>query len=162
MGGGEEGSEGGEGLKVDMGRVWSVGWVTRSSEVYAIYVQCMYVKESLLGLLHGACEPGQGVQAVDCWRLNDALNDIVLTFQYTEDLESARIEVWGAARKAARRGGRSKVEMCRAWPVGWATSSSAVYATYVQCTYVKESLLGSLHGGRAQARISSCRQSETE
>ena len=88
--------------------MWTVGWATRSSKVYAIYVQHMYVKELLLGSLHGAGEPGQGVQAVDRQRLNDTLNDIVLTVQYTNDLESVRIEVWGVARKVVRRGGRSK------------------------------------------------------
>ena len=87
--------------------MWSVGQATCSSKVYAIYVQRTYMKELLLGSLHGAGKPGQGVQAVDCWRLNDALSD-VLTVQYTDNLESVRIEVWGVARKVARRGGRSE------------------------------------------------------
>ena len=42
-------------------------------------------------------------------------------------------------------GGKSKVEMRRAWTVGRATCSSEVYAIYVQRTYVKLSLLGSPH-----------------
>ena len=74
-----------------------------------------------MGSLHGVGEPGQGFQAVDRQRLNNTLNDVILTFQYTEDLESARMEVWGTARKAARRGERPKVEMCCMWTVGQAT-----------------------------------------
>ena len=81
----------------------------------------MYMKVSLLGSLHGAGEPGQGFRAVDRQRLNDGLSDIVLTLHYAGHLENARMEVWGAARKAARRGERPKVEMCHVWTVGRAT-----------------------------------------
>ena len=110
VGGGEEGGEEGGGRsKVEMCHVWIVGQATSSSKVYAIYVQRTYVEESLLGLLHGVGKPGQGFRDVGCWRLNDTLNDIVLTVQYTDGLESARIEVWGAARKAVRRGEGSKL-----------------------------------------------------
>ena len=129
-----------------MCRAWIVGWATCSSEVYAIYVQCTYVKVSLLGSLHGAGEPGQGFRAVDCQRLNNGLSDIVLTLHYAGHPENARMEVWGVARKVARRGERPKVEMCRAWTVGWATCSGKVSAIYVQRMYMKVSLLGSLHG----------------
>ena len=82
-----------------------------------IYVQRTYVKELLLGSLHGVGEPGQGFQAVDGRRLNDTLNDTVLTFQYTEDLESAHMEAWGAARKVARRGkgSKSRYAACGLW-----------------------------------------------
>ena len=123
-----------------MCRAWTVGRATCSSEVSAIYVQRTYVKVSLLGLLHGAGKPGQGFRAVDCQRLNNDLSDIVLTLHYAGHLENACMEVWGWARKAAR-GGQSKVEMRCAWTVGRTTSFSEVYAIYVQCTYMKESLL---------------------
>ena len=61
VGGDEEGGEeeGGK-SKVEMRRAWTVGLDTGSSEVYAIYVQRMYMKVLLLGLLHSAGKPGQG------------------------------------------------------------------------------------------------------
>ena len=67
-----------------------------------IYVQRTYVKVSLLGSLHGAGEPGQGLQAVDRQRLNDSLNDIVLTLHYAVNLENARIEVWGGGEEGGK------------------------------------------------------------
>ena len=102
----------GERPKVKMCCLWTVGWATCSSEVSAIYVQCTYMKVSLLGSLHGAGKPGQGFQAVDHQRLNNGLSDIVLTLHYAGHLENAHIEVWGWARKAARGGGA--VQSCDA------------------------------------------------
>ena len=76
-----------------MCRAWTVGRATCSGEVYAIYVQRMYVKVSLLGSLHSAGEPGQGFRAVDRQRLNDGLSDTVLNLHYAERLENACMEV---------------------------------------------------------------------
>ena len=61
--------------------------------------------------------PGQGFQPGDGQRLNDILNDTVLTYQYTGDIEDACIEVWGAARKVVRRGkhSKSRYTMCGLW-----------------------------------------------
>ena len=162
VGGSEEGGEEGETLKVKIHHVWTVGQATHSSEVYAIYVQCMYMKGLLLGLLHGAGKPRRGFQAVDHWRLNDVLNDRVLTFQYTENLESARIEVWGVARKAVKRG-----------------RSEGQYVLHVECgsgnmlqqglcdicaTHVHEGVASGVATwcGQTWARSSSCRLLETE
>ena len=76
------------------------------------------MKGLLLGSLHSVGGPGQGFPAVDGQRLNDVLNDTVLTYQYTDNLEGARMEVWGVVRKAAKRGGGLKVEMGCVWTVG--------------------------------------------
>ena len=76
---------------------------------------------SLPELSHGLGEPGQDRRVVRDQAPKDAFNDIVLTFGYSESLEYASMEMWGSARKAARRRGRSKgykAGCCRGWTLG--------------------------------------------
>ena len=70
---------------------------------------------------HGLGEPGQDRRVVRDRARKDAFNDIVLTFGYSESLDNASMEMWGSARKAVRRGGRSKgykVGCRRGWTLG--------------------------------------------
>ena len=83
---------------------WTVGRATSTSSVYVIYMQCTYMKESLLGSLHSPGEPGQGFRAVGHQRLNNALSNIVLTLLYAGHLETARVEVWGAGEEGGEEG----------------------------------------------------------
>ena len=56
------------------------------------------------GVVTGPGMPGQGLRVVSRRTLKDALKEIALTSQYDEDVENASMEVWGTARKAAKRG----------------------------------------------------------
>ena len=83
---------------------------------------------------HGLGEPKQDLRVVSHRAPNDALNDMVLTSGYAEDLENALMEVWG--RREKWRGGGAdpgcyKAGCRRAWTVNCTTSVSEAHAVSV-------------------------------
>ena len=104
--------------------------------------------ESLLESSHGLGEPEQDLQVVRDQGLNDAYNDIVLTFGHAEGLDNASMEVWGVARKAVRRWeapGCCKAGRRCVWTVDCTMGFSDAHAVSGWRTYLGESLLESSH-----------------
>ena len=76
---------------------------------------------------------------------------MVLTFRCAGDLRNVPIAAWGARWEAARRKGESKgcdADKHRARTVGGARSISEAYTMFMGRTYMKVSVLVSLHGVR--------------
>jgi len=67
------------------------------------YTGRTYMEELPMGSLRGPVEPGQGCRVVSYWRLNNIMNDTVLTSGYAEGLGDVRLDVWEQRR--GRRGG---------------------------------------------------------
>ena len=91
------------------------------------------MRETLLELSHGLGEPEQDLRVVSHQAPNDALNDMVLTSGYAEDLENPLMEVWG---QRGRRGERSRcyklvAAACGLWTVDNTTRISEAHAVSV-------------------------------
>ena len=52
--------------------------------------------------MRGSAESGQDFRDVGHWLPNDALDHIVLTYGYVENLENVRVDVWGGRREEGR------------------------------------------------------------
>ena len=130
--------------RTDRRRGWTASCNTGIRDMYAISVKCTYMEELLKVSLDGSVEPGLGLQIISHQRLRDALDYIVLTSNYKEDLDNGPTRGKEGGEEGKRGPGAYKADRCSAWAVSSNTSIRELYAMFVEYTYKERSLPRSL------------------